>query len=335
MKIFICQTPFQLYYTNRLVHFFNEESPKALNFIIIHSGLYISNEEWMPNVSFLNFNSSSSKLENLIQLKKIKKLVDKLIGKKDNQELDFYVPHIGGLLANYLYFSKHFQKKTKISFNLYYEGVLYFYDFQEKLQFFHFTRYIISLFLGYRYRYCKTILPYNSDKVKHIYTPLKEYTKGPKEKVKEIPFLPLEKYIIENKNIYLILGGPVDYINEFYKKSLEEILQKSISPPKIYYKGHASFHTHNEHFKEVFYAIAKEFGVEYIEITEQLPIEKLIDDVNPSEIYSYYSSALINLKLISGNRCDIKCYISEGPKLAGELEKIFQHFQIRLNLIKH
>jgi len=337
MKVFICQTPFQLYYTNRLVHFFNEESTKAINFIIIHSGLCISKEEWLPNVSFFKFNGSTSKLKNIVQIKNIKKSIDKLIEENDNQELAFYVPHIGGLLANYLYFNRKLEEKKNITFNLYYEGVLYLYDFQEKLQGFHFTRYILSLCMGYRYRYCKTILPYNSDKVKHIYTPLNKYTKGPKEKIKEVHFTSMEKdipNIHNNKSIFLILGGPVNYIKEFYKKSLEEILQKNISQPKIYYKGHASFHTHNGNFKEIFCSVAKEFGVEYIEITEQLPIEKLLVDINPDIIYSYYSSALLNIKIISGNKCDIKCYISERHKLANELEKVFEHYQIEINLIK-
>ena len=337
MKIFICQTPFQLYYTNRLVHCFNEESNKAINFIIIHSGLCITNEEWIPNVSFIKFNGSTSKLKNIAQILNIKNSIHKLILENDKQELDFYVPHIGGLLANYIYFNKKIEEKKNIHFNLYYEGVLYFYDFQERLQIFHLTRFILSLCLGHRYRYCKTIFPYNSEKLKHIYTPLKKFTKGSKDKIKEISFPSIEKDITDihnNKSVFLVLGGPVDYIKEFYKKSLEEIVQKNISQPKIYYKGHASFQTHNKNYKEIFSSIAEEFGVEYIEITEQLPIEKLFVDINPDVIYSYYSSALLNIKIISGNKCSIKCYISERHKLADELEKVFQHFQIEINLIK-
>tara|TARA_R110002051_G_scaffold315015_1_gene392867 strand:+ start:2724 stop:3737 length:1014 start_codon:yes stop_codon:yes gene_type:complete len=337
MKIFICQTPFQLYYSKRLVDFFNEQSSKTIDFVIIHSGLFITRKEWISNVTFKEFNSRSTIFKNFTQLKSVKKYIDLRLEESNNQKLDLYVPHIGGILANYLYFNKHIKEKNNVSLNLYYEGILYFYDFKEMLQVFHLKRFLFSLCLGFCYRYQKTILPYSSRKIKYIYTPIKQFTKGPKEKITEIPLTLCKKNLTtfqNSKNVFLILGGPVEYIEEFYRKSLEDILQENILQPKIYYKGHSSFQTHNVNFKGVFDSVADELRVEYIEITEQLPIEKLIDDISPSIIYSYYSSALINIQLMSNEKRKIKCYLGNYDNNFNQIKHIFEFNDIEIIDIK-
>tara|TARA_R110000868_G_scaffold150063_3_gene372970 strand:+ start:31110 stop:32117 length:1008 start_codon:yes stop_codon:yes gene_type:complete len=335
MKIFICQTPFQLFYSKILMKYlYTVTSEKDVPCLIIHSNVNIINENWPPNVSFMEFDSNLDIFKGFAQLKKIIKKINSAIENNKNGKTRIFIPHIGGLLANYIYYLK---KTKKIELNLYYEGILYFYEFEEKFQLIHLKRYFLALILGFKYKYTKRILPYESERIKSIYTPLKKFTKGPKERIIEVPLI-FQESILEkepNEERFLILGGPVDYITDFYDICLKEIVAKKISSPKIFYKGHASFNTHNFKFKNNFYEAAKSHKIDFKEISQQLAVETIIKDIAPTIVFSYYSSALINIQLMSSLKHKTKCYLGPKDKIFNQIKHIFEYYDIEIINIKY
>src|SRR5690606_28341353 len=171
-KVFVCQTPFQLSYSNYLINYFTNglTRNKAENFLLIHSGLMVAGEDWPRNVVFVNVDNAKNAFDRFTKLKSAKKRIRMAANVKDVQ-VDFFIPHTGGLLANYIFNNKKLVNNVNVRFNLYYEGVLYLYSYEERLNIHHAKRFLISLILGFRYRYNPKILPYNSPNVNKIYTP--------------------------------------------------------------------------------------------------------------------------------------------------------------------
>tara|TARA_B110000238_G_C16008278_1_gene387673 strand:- start:312 stop:875 length:564 start_codon:yes stop_codon:yes gene_type:complete len=182
--------------------------------------------------------------------------------------------------------------------------------------------------LGFIYRRDKIILPKDSKKVKHIYTPIKKFTKGDRSKIIELPFE--QKSTIEiNPNQYLILGGPVVFLRKFYEDCIFQIAKSSNQDFIIYYKGHSSFETHYTQYKTMFQEIASKHKVNYVLLSNNEPIESLIEQIKPSVIYSYYSSALLNISLMFPNNFKIICYLDEHNPHFKMFKSIFNHFNIK------
>lgn len=327
MNIFICQTPFQLFFVNQIIRHFKIEERVAKKVLIFHSSLNVISNTPKDNIEYYNLGNESRMIKRFIKFKKAIRLIDKIIT-TSNHRVDFFIPHTSGLLSNYIYYNKKLASKRNIDLNFFYEGILYFYDFEEKFQKFHIQRNLLAVLLGFRYRYNMVILPYNSIKIKHIYTPIKEFTKGESLKIIEIPFNQ-EHQIEINTNHYLILGGPVVFLKKFYEESIKQIINLSKKEFTIYYKGHSSFDTHNTECKNIFFDIISKYNINYIELSSMDPVELLIDKVKPVRIYSYYSSALLNISLMYPNNLSIICYLDSGNKHFRMFKSIFNYFKIK------
>src|SRR5690606_14369773 len=149
--------------------------------------------------------------------------------------------------------------------------VLYFYDYKEKFQSFHVKRVLTSTLMGFRYRFNKIILPYNSKIIKNIYTPFKKFTKGPVNKIIEDRLGQNLNQKTVNQNHYLILGGPVNYLNKFYETCINEIIELSNKTPIVFYKAHSSFNTHNGQYKDAFYRVISKYNIKYEELDINTP----------------------------------------------------------------
>ncbi|GAA3566002.1 hypothetical protein [Snuella lapsa] len=323
MNIFICQTPFQLFYAYELINYLTKRSENK-RFLIIHSSLKVNTKN-TKNIDYIRVDNTAKLVKSFFQLKKVIGALKEIV-KENQSDVSIFIPHIGGLLANYIYFNNKFRKTFKCEVNFFYEGVLYFYDYKERFKKYHFKRIAISLFLGFLYRYKETILPYESDKISYIYTPLRKFTKGKERKKIEVQFNNSGSSF--GKENFLILGGPVSYLKEFYNASIQEITTMKKENNIIYYKGHASFNTHNPYYKEVFSEYMKELDLGYEELDSNMPIELLIEKVKPFKIFSYYSSALLNIKLIYKDEIDVVCYLNSKEEVSSNILDVFEHYDI-------
>lgn len=325
MNIFICQTPFQLFYVNQIIKYFIITNGVKRNSLVFHSNLNVGINSY-DNIEYFNLGNESGKFKRFIQFKKAVKIINKIV-KTSTHKTDFFLPHTSGLLSNYIFNYKKLVHKNNINLNFFYEGILYFYDYEENFQKFHKQRYLLAVLLGFRYRYNKTILPYNCVNIKHIYTPIKKFTLGDRSKVIEVPFKQ-EKSIEINRNHYLILGGPISFLKDFYKESINQIINSSEKEYIIYYKGHSSFETHNFEYKYLFSKVAERHNIKFVELNSIEPIELLIEKIKPFKIYSYYSSALLNISIMYPNNFSILCYLDKKNNHFKMFESIFNHFKI-------
>lgn len=315
MNIFICQTPFQLFYAFQLIRNFGKTK-----YCIIHSNLDLSNYEIDSDALLI-----STKDRNLSLIGSIvnyHSIFDQIRNfNKDESQVSFFIPHRGGLIANYIYHNKKF-----LNVNFYYEGVLYFYDYSEPYNKHHVQRAILGLTIGFRYKYDKVIYPYLEERVKRIYTPIAELTKGDKEKLVEVKFK-ISNITENTSRAYLILGGAVPYIKSLYEYAIETILKEDESA-KIYYKGHASFLTHDKNYRDEFLKVSKKYNITFEELNILEPVEVSLTKVNVTHVFSYFSSALVNFNLIRNNGIKILCY--NGEELNDDLKEVINHFKIEI-----
>jgi len=329
MNIFICQTPFQKFYALELIGFLKRSNLENNNeFLIIHSNLKFKETN---DIIYVSYSSQKGIIANFWKLKGVFQLINSRL-KIKNEFTRFFISHTGGLISNYLFNSKH-SIRGDIELNLFYEGILYFYDYKEKYNINHVKRKFIAYLLGWKYIFNSTILPYDSNKIKNIYSPAKQFTKGDKNKIVEVPFSKKD-ITSERTNSVIILGGPVDYLNLFYKESIEEISRSQTTDIKIYYKGHASFNTHYSKYKDCFKDVARIKNVNFEELDQDVSIESVISKINPTAIYSYYSSALLNIALIYPNKYKIVCYLKKECSIEKTIVSIFRHLNINIRFIE-
>ena len=323
MYLFICQTPFQLFYVEKILH--KMQFNNIGKVIILHSNLLIKDFEILTNIEFINITAKSN-FHNVIVLRSALKAITSLL--EGEEKINVFSSHTGGLIANFLFFNKKYQ--NKIIFNFYYEGILYFYKFKEKFQWVHFKRMLVAFIVGFRYRYQKEIFPYNSEKINCIYTPLIEKTLGDSKKLKFVSLSGEKKPIATRVNSCLIIGGPISNLKNYYEKCLDNIQNNSLSSSVIYYKGHSSFLTHHKKYKYLFKAVAQKYFINYEELEIQSPLENLIADYEISKIYSYYSSSLINIVLLWPACYEINCIIDKNLKLDKNIEEVFEFLAIKI-----
>jgi len=327
MNIFICQTPFQLFYAKEIINHFTVANSVENTSLVFHSNLNLIPNDTANKIEYFNLGNERGVLNRFIRFKKAKNKVDKII-RTPAQNISIFIPHTSGVLTNYIFNLKNTFDNKKVSLNLFYEGILYLYDYQEHFQRHHINRFLLGLLLGFIYRRDKIILPKDSEKVKHIYTPIKKFTTGDRSKTIELPFE--QKSPIEiNPNQYLILGGPVVFLRKFYEDCIRQIAKSSNQDFIIYYKGHSSFETHYTQYKTMFHEIASKHKVNYVLLSSNEPIESLIEQIKPSVIYSYYSSALLNISLMFPNNFKIICYLDEHNPHFKMFKSIFNHFNIK------
>lgn len=319
-NIFIAHTPLQNFIAESIVvQYFKDHTFVNRLYTSVNSknnGLFDERELFDKNKKF----------KKVIQVIKTKREINNLI-KKGNCQI--FIPHTAALLDNYYFYTFPIEKYgAKINF--YYEGILYFYKYLEPYKkHTHIPRKLMGFLGGFNYNVEPEILPVNNKKINKIYTVLKKFTLGPKEKIFEVSLLK-ENYKPNPGNI-LILGGKPSLLEDnevisLYNKMIERVLSLH-KDTKVFFKGHHADVSGN-------FEKANADRIKIIDISNNSPIEEIIEDYSPSVVLSYPSSGLVNLKAMYGDKIDVNCYyIEEKKEDITKLRPIFDELGIKQTLL--
>ena len=123
-------------------------------------------------------------------------------------------------------------------------------------------------------------------------------------------------------------SGKIENIEviSIYSEMIKKI--KSFDRPlKIYFKGHHADTSDN-------FKIANKEQIEVEDISQNSPIEEVIEIYKPSLVLSYPSSGLINLKAMYGGEINMISYYIEKKKDQIEyLNPVFESLEIQLKVI--
>lgn len=232
------------------------------------------------------------------------------------------IPHVDGLLTN-LFFQRIHQLKY-CSLSLFHEGVLSFYKFDKGTLNKHSNFSFLFLFKFYNY---PNIFPVENDKIKHVYSPFNKYTVIPKEKLVKIPLNSFSfKYRADNYALYL--GQPLyNYsksdIDKVHLKIKEFLKKRNIE--YLYIKMHPA---QKDNVVQYF----SDFQI--INIDKENAIETIANEIQPSFVISFNSSALMNLKIanpevefVSINTC------SNISKPENKIYEVFEKYNIKVHII--
>ncbi|MFX0556025.1 hypothetical protein ACOCEA_04465 [Maribacter sp. CXY002] len=319
-NIFIAHTPLQNFIATEIVkQFFMEDNFENR----LYTSVFVEGDSLFEERYFINKKGGFKKI---FQFAKIKRQINRLL-KEGNGNI--FIPHTAALLDNY-YFYDFPLERYNVKINFYYEGILYFYHYLEPYKTHtHLVRKTIGFLSGFNYRIEPEILPVNNDKVNKIFTILKKFTLGPKEKLNEISLLQ-EGYTPQPGNI-LILGGKPTLLNNeevisLYNEMIEFILNLELKT-QIFFKGHHADVSNN-------FEKANIGRINIIDITRNSPVEEVIEDFSPSIILSYPSSGLVNLKAMYGENIEVNSYyIRQKNEHLSKLWPIFDELQIKKILI--
>ncbi len=304
----------------------------ALNIINSHfSGLEYENTlissvsaEKNKNLHKFILIRKSSKIKSFWDTAKAKRYIDKTVKRG---KCCFFISHTSGLLDNYVFFQL-LEKFPTHSLNFFYDGVLYFYDYKEPKKKVHELRSKVGGLLGINYKFEPQIFPNQSSRIDSIYTVLPSFTLGPKEKMREVVIVS-EDYV-SKENTVLILGGkPSLLTNEEVKRIYAQMssLITEIEGVTVYYKGH-----HADTSNNFFDVIGDSF--DFIDITQKSPVEEVIGRYRPEKVFSYPSSALVNLKAMYGEQIEISSfYVQKKKAQIDYMIPIFSELDIKSNLI--
>ncbi len=320
LNIFIAHTPLQNFIAGSIAKQFL--SDKIKENVLITS---------VPN-SDLNYFSYYHNLEpkgffsKIWSVLKAKRRVKKLL---NEGSCNLFIPHTGALLDNYFYYNYPVIEKGN-TINFYYEGLLYFYEYREPYKRkTHLYRKIFGLLFGLRYQYNEVIFPAKDGRISSIYTILPEYTLGDQDKMKRID---IRQYDYRgDKKIILILGGKPSLLDdseviELYREMLKVVLDQN-NDTILLFKGHHADYSLN-------FQKANADQLRYKDITQNKPIEEVIELYNPGLILSYPSSGLINLKQMYGPEIEMNCYYTANKrKHVVKFENIFDELDIRIRFI--
>jgi hypothetical protein len=295
-NIFICQTPFQSFVCSQLCRtMFNEN----------YSNIFISsvpNYNKYPGKVITIHNDLWSKISGLRKAKRILKAN----AEQHKENLEIFIPHVDGILANYV-FSSHFFFRRKVKLNLFYEGVVMLDSGRLER---NYPRYItrkriLALCIFHIFKVYQDILPLESEKISRVFTPHIEKTPGPKSKMVLIEFPKSTYSIVKNRCVVIGLDAWHD-IERLYENLLNYIdRNKSIN--EVWFKPHYSDRL------KVFQKMAEQRGFKYQLLQSSYCIEEIIAEYKPQLVVSpYLSSALINLKFMYGEGIDIICVTNES-----------------------
>lgn len=320
-NIFIAHTPLQNFIVKKIIEQYFA-SAYYCNFLF--TSVVTESGKFLNEINLINKETFKLKIK---QLPKERRKILKIL--RDNNKSEVFIPHTSALLDNYLFYSFP-SKKHGVKLNFYYEGILYFYNYRENYNYrIHLKRMVFGLLTGIRYKFHSEIFPANSNKINKIYSIFPTFTIGCKKKMKEIVLL--EQCYSSKKNVVLILGGKPSLLNNqevilIYREILKDI-KDEFGNCKILFKGHHADTTNN-------FEIAAFNTIIFDDITEVRAVEEVIKDYRPSAIYSYPSSALVNLKAMYNTKIKLSSYyIDDKKEHLSMLCPIFESLGINLKTI--
>jgi hypothetical protein len=180
-----------------------------------------------------------------------------------------------------------------------------------------------------RYVQKPNIFPHDDPKINKIFSILPKFTLGPKDKIVGVSIL--KDNYKANKKALMIMGGKPSLLENdeviiLYKEMIEEI-RKYDNIDTVYFKGHHADNSNN-------FLKAIDRSLTFEDITQDRPVEEVIEEYNPCHIWSYPSSGLINLKAMYGEKIEMTSYyIKDKESQIKKLQPIFEELNINLKLI--
>jgi len=320
INIFIAHTPLQNFIASKIVaQYFHPERNRN----ILYTSVSVENTIGFDEYYLIDKNRTFTKILNTY---KAKNRISKLL---KSRECNLFISHTGALLDNYFFYSFP-REKFHVAINFYYEGILYFYEYEEPLQKkLHFSRKLMGYLVGFDYKINPIIFPADNPGINKIYSILPKFTLGPKEKIKEVSLL--KDTYKSKEDCILIMGGKPSLLenNEvilLYQQMIEKAKSYG-SATKIYFKGHHADQSNN-------FDLANKGQLEVEDITQNSPIEEVIEIYKPSLILSYPSSGLVSLKAMYGKHIEVFSYYREEKKNhITKLWPIFEDLDIYLKLV--
>lgn len=320
MNLFICQTPFQVYFSEAIIQ--NAVGGYDQNVIIYSSG---RDKQDSAVTQYIKLNRDNG-FRFLLDHYRAKKHIDRL-AKQYKSKLTVFIPHTGALLTNYVFHASKF-KRWNVAVNLFYEGILYFYAYKEPYSRSHQKRKWMGKLLGISYQYNAEILPVNASRIHKILTPFPDLTIGPSEKKVGVNLQLIASSIKSNASSCLILGGPIPNLSEVYDKILEEVVAKKFE--KVYYKGHHAFNTTHPFLEHIFSDKAMEKGISYESLENDGVVEEDVQRIFPQVIYACFSSALVNMKVMYGEGIEMHAYTTSDYPISDEVLNIYNDLNISI-----
>jgi hypothetical protein len=322
INIFVAHTPFHVFVIDKIIKSYDLD--KNVNFMINSIPL---KEDYFDESIFIDKKDFFKKVINTVKAKR--KILHYLNKKELN--ITFYIAHTDGLIDNYIYFSL-MRRYENMKINLYYDGILSFYDYKQPYVIGqHIKRSIYAILNGFLYKYSPDIIPLEEDRIHKVFNPLPHAVKNfAPEKVSKFNLKP-ERYIEPISKRCLILGGffpdmSTLQIIAFY----EFIIKKAID------EGMEDFFLKRHHSGtlEGFEEIEEKYKISFNVVDLDEPVEDVLYKISPSNIYSYQTTALINLKIMFEDSIKLTSFspanFGGSEDTRSQIDKVFETLGIEV-----
>lgn len=281
VHVFIANTPFQISYIKQIIAHLKIRNVRVFS-SVVSSGIDegISTNEIKGGV-----------FSRIQYWRKSKKLLDSY----DPNVTNFYIPHTKTVIANYVWYNKR-----NVSF--YYEGALYLNNnYEDRITLYDILKWAFSFVIGINYKLRRRIVYLESNEVKSIIVPSLKLINNTKSRL--VPFRRLNFF--DPKGPIIFLGQPLQGLK---KDSYIKQIQRCIS---ILSDEHDLEILFKKHYSDPQRIADSLRGISVIK--DDSPIEELLPIYRPSLVASFYSSALLNIRLYS-EEIEIISFINSDDK---------------------
>ena len=291
-NIFIVNTSFQRYICETIIQQKFTDASKYVNTII---STVPKQEISLTNLVVIHIRKN---IQHIVKdLRSVCAFMKKSILMADSS--CFFVPHVNNLISSYIY-THLTSQKSQIA--VYYEGMALFYAPIVKLPRYKIAqRYVLGFLSGMHYEHFATLYPEKLRSIATAYTPTPKFaTEFKKQEYFTLPTVELSG----TRNEILLLLPPFDMEQDYADvKSVVDYVVLHHKNALVYLKPH--FENREEILKKII-SYGSENGVTFHILEKEKIVEHFIVSKNIGTIYtSYFSSALINLRLMYGDALEI------------------------------
>lgn len=333
VNIFVALSPLQLLNAEALI---KQEHQRRYNILINPHSFTYNSDKWtkainggflVPNIQNSFFNKISFQYNKVKFYKQFINSINREI--PSASEYFIFFSHLEDVLTNYFFFS--FRKNENRCFFIIEDGVLNYYklivsgkkkrDLLRKLLLYRFFGIPFKFYTGY-------VTGIDRHNVKSQYVRLPEKAQFP-EKSK---LLNISKISYESNNKVILILGQESFINiyglKLYKTNFSLLLDLIInqnpnwSDITFYYKPHRIGHFEDAEI------LALSKGIKFKFIRTDDSIESIIGIYKPYQIYSFNSSALMNIKLALDRDTHVLIYSLNC--FSNKLDKLFRKLGINI-----
>lgn len=310
INVFLAHTPFHCFMIKAVLETIGISQNAKTNILFHTTPIHEKMGELFDDAVFID---KRSLVDKIIKTREARVRMESYLESSAQNQVNFYISHTGAALDNYV-FHQLKSKHKNINVSLFYDGVLYFYKYKQPYKRKeHLSRKIYGTIFNLKYVYDENIIPTEFSKIDKIYTPFPSYSDFPKEKMVQITF---DKVINQHisKGKCLILGGYFPFFSQEEEISLySEMLREA----KRNGATEFVFKRHHSGGYDTFEIAINHVHLKYHKFELDEPIEEVIGIIQPALIYSYPTSALINLKGMLSEKHQLKTFFPENCEIQG------------------